>query len=490
MAESGRLGFDPALRGAFLRLWGQEGEPDPSRRVWIGPREEAQPWPAPFTNVRTAHTSGQVLVYAHGKRVVELHAEETNMLGNAGGVLTLRGVRKFPDRSWLLLRAAGERGEHQHGSIKLYGAVRSTSGQTRIAYIGAAGTEEDLDALRGEIRLYAAEPQLPPWSGTDPIDPVAYWTARLWSAADVEEADIGLGVDRRRHFYHRGWLTLYDTHYDRTLRAAQAGGYPESDQRSDAKVNLGIDGSGTGTLRLYSYGGDPGPEETRPVVWIDGGDPRGRQRDSRRRSKRGRILLYDTTVEEPKVQMSTNDRGGYIQLEGQPAEHAILGNDDQGGFLDLRQRERSVRISSYGIFVRPMKDEAWTYNFVAEHPDPTKEIYYAVLEGPEVGVYARGTAQLLEGSATVPLPDHFAQVASPLGLTVQLTPRSALSNGVAATEVTTERLVLRELAGGAGSYAVDYFVQGVRRGGEGYEVVRPARPRPADCLRPSDKEAE
>ena len=93
-----------------------------------------------------------------------------------------------------------------------------------------------------------------------------------------------------------------------------------------------------------------------------------------------------------------------------------------------------------------------------------------------MGVYCRGTARLSDGRAEVTLPEHFGQVANDAGLTANLTARSGESKGVAATELTTRRLVVEELGSGRGAYDVDYMIHGVRRGREDYRVVRPVRP--------------
>lgn len=124
--------------------------------------------------------------------------------------------------------------------------------------------------------------------------------------------------------------------------------------------------------------------------------------------------------------------------------------------------------------------------FVLRDPaTPGKWIVYAAAEGPEAGVYLRGTANLVNGQATVPLADHFAKVASAVGLTVQVTPLSAASRGLAVVGVTPTELRVRELfqaGAGApppgipsgGSYAFGYIVMGVRKGRENFQVVRDA----------------
>lgn len=108
--------------------------------------------------------------------------------------------------------------------------------------------------------------------------------------------------------------------------------------------------------------------------------------------------------------------------------------------------------------------------FVQAHPtDPTKEILYACLEGPEAGTYIRGTAELVNGEAVVNLPEHFSLVTGGEGLTVQLTPVGEWLQ-LYVVEKGTQRIVVREANGKNGQF--DYLVQGVRKGYENYQVIR------------------
>jgi hypothetical protein len=146
---------------------------------------------------------------------------------------------------------------------------------------------------------------------------------------------------------------------------------------------------------------------------------------------------------------------------------------DAGPEVFLRDGARSVRITVEGVAVEG-GDKAGFFDLVAEHPrDPSSELHYTVIEGPEAGLYVRGTAHLEEGEAVVELPEHFGILASEEELTVQLTPRDRRSMGVAASELTPVRLHIAELMNGRGCYPVDYQVNGVRKGREGYQVVRP-----------------
>lgn len=162
--------------------------------------------------------------------------------------------------------------------------------------------------------------------------------------------------------------------------------------------------------------------------------------------------------------------------EGLGAGHVELGVDSAGPYLFMSDGDlHSVMITPTGMYHFPAKIGEW--NFVANDPTcPERQIHYNVLEGPEVGVYVRGTASLVRGRARVPLPDHLALVASEKGLTVQLTARSADSEGVAAVRVTLQELELCELRNGTGSYDVDYLVHAVRTGHQEFQVFRPRRP--------------
>ena len=111
-----------------------------------------------------------------------------------------------------------------------------------------------------------------------------------------------------------------------------------------------------------------------------------------------------------------------------------------------------------------------TKSFVQDDPsDPTKQIVYVSLEGPEAGTYIRGTTPLVHGEAVIELPEHFEKVTSNEGLTVQLTPLGDFLQ-LYVVEKGTKRIVIREAQGKSGQF--DYLVQGVRKGYENHQVVQ------------------
>jgi hypothetical protein len=103
-------------------------------------------------------------------------------------------------------------------------------------------------------------------------------------------------------------------------------------------------------------------------------------------------------------------------------------------------------------------------NFEVEHPTrPGHRIVYASVEGPEVAMFHRGTVDLLDGSATIDLPEHFAALAASETITVQLTPGSGQSRGVGFELSDEGSIAVRELQAGRGSYPLHYLVHAVRR---------------------------
>jgi hypothetical protein len=109
--------------------------------------------------------------------------------------------------------------------------------------------------------------------------------------------------------------------------------------------------------------------------------------------------------------------------------------------------------------------------FIQDDPtDPTKQIVFVALEGPEAGTYTRGLAQLQGGEATVTLPDYFAKVTSETGLTAIANCLDEC-NGLRILRVSPTQLIVKETQNGKSSARFYFFVQGVRRGFEDHEVV-------------------
>jgi hypothetical protein len=104
--------------------------------------------------------------------------------------------------------------------------------------------------------------------------------------------------------------------------------------------------------------------------------------------------------------------------------------------------------------------------------DPTREIRYGAMTGPEVGTYLRGQGRLQNGYALIELPEHFAATTLEEGLTAQVTARGPCM-GLYVEQIDTEHLIVRELISGNSDAPFDYLIQGVRAGFEAESVYVP-----------------
>ena len=111
-------------------------------------------------------------------------------------------------------------------------------------------------------------------------------------------------------------------------------------------------------------------------------------------------------------------------------------------------------------------------HFVMDHPlDQTKNIIYTAIEGPEVAAYLRGQSKLVNGQAEIEFPEHFSLIVNSATITIQLTPHSADSKGLAVVSQSELGFCVRELWQGEGNYKFYYFVAGVRQGMEDFAPV-------------------
>jgi hypothetical protein len=114
--------------------------------------------------------------------------------------------------------------------------------------------------------------------------------------------------------------------------------------------------------------------------------------------------------------------------------------------------------------------------------DPSRAIGYISLEGPEAGTYFRGRARFQDGTARIPVPEHFRLVTAPDGLTVQITPIGEMAT-VAVVRMNLQEIVVKA----SRNVEFSYLVQGVR---ETHREISPFRgsgefaPRSADSKIP------
>ena len=89
-------------------------------------------------------------------------------------------------------------------------------------------------------------------------------------------------------------------------------------------------------------------------------------------------------------------------------------------------------------------------------------------------MFLRGKPKLIDGKAAIETPEYFKVVAGKdEDITVQFTPRSADSKGLAACLVTRDSVQVVELMQGSGTYEFDYFITAKRAGFESHEPIQP-----------------
>jgi hypothetical protein len=206
----------------------------------------------------------------------------------------------------------------------------------------------------------------------------------------------------------------------------------------------------------------------------------------------GVITVFDADGFESVQMAVTSDGAGVVETIGLLGDSNVLISNladfPDNGFVGVYS-EGEVVAGIYateegrGLIFADEKD------FVVDHPERSgHKILYTSLEGPEAAIYHRGVVKLREGRGTIELPDHFRALANPSTLTVQLTPRSLASLGVAVGPIGKGRVEIGELQNGKGSYDVYYVVHALRRGYEDRQAVMSreqfqaafpaARPRP------------
>ena len=229
----------------------------------------------------------------------------------------------------------------------------------------------------------------------------------------------------------------------------------------DQKVTMEAASTAVGRIITYGQGGS----QNFRLTWLSG------------HPDNGFLNIYNNASESLLYGYVHNENFGTLFARGPSSFNAGIGSlisNRNHGFVgvydgaDVDQAGMYVNSSGQGIIYGDVK------NFRTQSPtNPNEEIWYASLEGPEAGAYVRGTATLRDGSAIVTFPEHFQSIASEKGMTVQLTPRDASSEGMAVVSRSAEGFEVRELRNGKGSYEFDWEVKAVRKGFEDYQVVRP-----------------
>ncbi len=164
-------------------------------------------------------------------------------------------------------------------------------------------------------------------------------------------------------------------------------------------------------------------------------------------------LLSSVSIDTSAGALATVKNGTtYLVTLSTPA------NNTSAGYVSVRNANAEIA----GIHGGTGTVFGSSKSFVQPHPaDASKEIQYVSLEGPEHGVYFRGTATLVDGRARLTTPESFRLVARSEGLTVSLTPLGP-NRGLYVAQKGLDAIEVRENEGGTGVVEFDFLVMGTR----------------------------
>jgi hypothetical protein len=139
------------------------------------------------------------------------------------------------------------------------------------------------------------------------------------------------------------------------------------------------------------------------------------------------------------------------------------------GELGSHRNSNNFAVFTFGnAFFTGSQTATGSKSFVEPHPtDPTKEIRFVCLEGPESGTYFRGTARIVGGFAKIAVPESFRSVTAEENITVQLTPTGGLAV-LACIRKGLDTILVQ----GSSDVEFDYMVNGVRRAYKDFAVIR------------------
>lgn len=180
----------------------------------------------------------------------------------------------------------------------------------------------------------------------------------------------------------------------------------------------------------------------------------------------GQIRTFTSNLTHTNVHIGTNPSS----LNGQGG--SVLVSDNSFITPTVQYAKAGIYVDAFGSGIVTSTVKQFR---VTNPKDPKTDIVYSSVEGPEAAAYIRGTGKLIDGVTTIAFPDHFIEVISleNKGLTIQLTPLSAVSKGIAVTEKSREGFKVQELNEGKGSYEFDWEVKAIRKGYENYKVIMP-----------------
>ncbi len=224
------------------------------------------------------------------------------------------------------------------------------------------------------------------------------------------------------------------------------------------QVYVGNDDNDAGAIYL---GGDNPKYYISKLLSHDGGNS-------------GAIELYNSGDEIAVIGTSNRGSGGIwlTGYNGTPNVYVSHASDyPNEGAVMLFDEAGDMNLGIYGNGDFWAKGEK---SFIIDDPeDASRKIKYTCIEGPEAGIYFRGKGKLESGRTVIELPSYFKSIAQDTTISVQLTPCSLASKGMAIESIEGGKVNVGELYGGKGGYEFFYTVYAARKGYENYEVYIP-----------------
>jgi hypothetical protein len=434
----GRLAYDTATDAGFLTLWGTNG--NRLARLWVGEDD----------------SKGRLLIYDDGDDKVlidsDINSQGRIILYNSDDEIAARlTVDDSADTGLLQLYDDSETVRVDLG-VDPFGQGRLILDGSDNLDRGRFGVHDDTDSafltLRGARQTRIGE------IGRYSSDRPNYGRLQLYADGSSR---VDLYADPTTD---AGKIALQDSGgVTKITINGDAGALTASNSSGEVRLNLGVDDSDQGFLILD---GSDGIDRGRLGINNDTDSAflrlRGQSqasigevgRYSAGEANHGRVRLYADGSTKVDLHADPTTDGGRILLR------------DSSGAVSIALDGQTGDVTAAGM-----------KSFVVAHPtDSSKEIFYVALEGPEAGIFTRGTASLDQGAAIIALPEHFAALADPATITVQLTPGSAETSGLAVVGKSAREIQVRELQGGTGDFSFDYLVHASRSDVPPLQVVR------------------
>lgn len=147
----------------------------------------------------------------------------------------------------------------------------------------------------------------------------------------------------------------------------------------------------------------------------------------------------------------------------------LAGPTNVQGELGSHRESADFAIYSFGnVKFNGTMTATGTKSFAEPHPtDPTKEIRYVCLEGPEAGTYFRGHGRIVGGFAKIDVPESFRDVSDENGMTVVATAVGG-PGSIWVMKKALDQILLQANS----DVEFDFVVNGVRKSYKDFAAIR------------------